>query len=47
MMQIIKPLYKALMFITLVLTTNLYSDEPVEEIVVKGKVLYSDQVTAL
>ena len=35
------------MFITLVLTTNLYSDEPVEEIVVKGKVLYSDQVTAL
>ena len=47
MMLIIKPLYKALMFITLVLTTNLYSDEPVEEIVVKGKVLYSDQVTAL
>jgi catecholate siderophore receptor len=47
MMQIIKPLYKALMFITLALTTNLYSDEPVEEIVVKGKVLYSDQVTAL
>ena len=47
MMQIIKSLYKALMFITLVLTTNLYSDEPVEEIVVKGKVLYSDQVTAL
>ena len=47
MMQIIKPLYKALMFITLVLATNLYSDEPVEEIVVKGKVLYSDQVTAL
>ena len=35
------------MFTTLVLTTNLYSDEPVEEIVVKGKVLYSDQVTAL
>ena len=26
---------------------SLYSDEPVEEIVVKGKVLYSDQVTAL
>ena len=47
MMQIIKSLYKALMFITLVLATNLYSDEPVEEIVVKGKVLYSDQVTAL
>ena len=47
MMQIIKPLYTALMFITLVLATNLYSDEPVEEIVVKGKVLYSDQVTAL
>ena len=47
MMQIIKPLYKALMSITLVLATNLYSDEPVEEIVVKGKVLYSDQVTAL
>ncbi len=47
MMQIIKALYKALVFITLVLTTNLYSDEPVEEIVVKGKVLYSDQVTAL
>ena len=47
MMQIIKALYKALMFTTLVLTTNLYSDEPVEEIVVKGKVLYSDQVTAL
>ena len=47
MMQIIKPLYKALMFTTLVLATNLYSDEPVEEIVVKGKVLYSDQVTAL
>ena len=47
MMQIIKALYKALMFITLLLTTNLYSDEPVEEIVVKGKVLYSDQVTAL
>ncbi len=46
-MQIIKALYKALMFITLLLTTNLYSDEPVEEIVVKGKVLYSDQVTAL
>ena len=35
------------MFITLVLAINLYSDEPVEEIVVKGKVLYSDQVTAL
>ena len=47
MMQIIKALYKALMFTTLILTTNLYSDEPVEEIVVKGKVLYSDQVTAL
>ena len=47
MMQIIRALYKALMFTTLVLTTNLYSDEPVEEIVVKGKVLYSDQVTAL
>ena len=47
MMQIIKALYKALMFTTLVLTTNLYADEPVEEIVVKGKVLYSDQVTAL
>ena len=46
-MQIIKALYKALMFTTLVLTTNLYADEPVEEIVVKGKVLYSDQVTAL
>ena len=47
MMQNIKALYKALMLTTLVLTTNLYSDEPVEEIVVKGKVLYSDQVTAL
>ena len=39
MMQIIKALYKALMFTTLVLTTNLYADEPVEEIIVKGKVL--------
>ena len=47
MIQIIKAFNKALMFITLVLATNLYSDEPVEEIVVKGKVLYSDQVTAL
>ncbi len=47
MMQIIKALYKALMFTTLVLSTNFYADEPVEEIVVKGKVLYSDQVTAL
>ena len=47
MIQLIKDLYKALIFTTLVLTTNLYSDEPVEEIVVKGKVLYSDQVTAL
>ena len=47
MMQIIKALYKALMFTTLVITPNLYSDEPVEEIVVKGKVRYSDQVTAL
>ena len=47
MIQIIKALYKAFIFSTLVLTTNLYADEPVEEIVVKGKVLYSDQVTAL
>ncbi len=47
MIQIIKALYKALIFTTLVLTTNLYADEPVEEILVKGKVLYSDQVTAL
>ena len=31
----------------MVLAANLYADEPVEEIVVKGKVLYSDQVTAL
>ena len=47
MIQIIKALYKAFIFSTLVLAANLYADEPVEEIVVKGKVLYSDQVTAL
>ena len=47
MIQIIKAFSKALMFAALVLTVNLHADEPVEEIVVKGKVLYSDQVKAL
>lgn len=47
MIQIIKAFNKALIFSALVLTVNLHADEPVEEIVVKGKVLYSDQVKAL
>ena len=47
MIQIIKAFNKALILAALVLTVNLHADEPVEEIVVKGKVLYSDQVKAL
>ena len=47
MIQIFKAFNKALILAALVLTVNLHADEPVEEIVVKGKVLYSDQVKAL
>ena len=47
MIQIIKAFNKILIAAALVLTVNLHADEPVEEIVVKGKVLYSDQVKAL
>tara|TARA_B100000886_G_scaffold57098_1_gene35022 strand:- start:88 stop:2160 length:2073 start_codon:yes stop_codon:yes gene_type:complete len=47
MIQIIKAFNKVLIFAALVFTVNLHADEPVEEIVVKGKVLYSDQVKAL
>ena len=47
MIQIFKAFNKILIAAALVLTVNLHADEPVEEIVVKGKVLYSDQVKAL
>ena len=35
------------LIVTLIASPILMADEPVEEIVVKGKVLYSDQVSAL
>ena len=44
MVQIIRALYKIVIISSLAFMANLYSDESVEEIVVKGKVLYSDQV---
>ena len=47
MIQIFKAFNKILIAAALVLPVNLHADEPVEEIVVKGKVLYSDQVKAL
>ena len=47
MVQIIRTLYKIVIISSLAFMANLYSDESVEEIVVKGKVLYSDQVQSL
>ena len=45
--QIIKVFYKAIIISSLALTANIFADEGVEEIVVKGKVLQSNQVSAL
>ena len=45
--MIIRTLYKTVIISSLAFMANLYSDESVEEIVVKGKVLYSDQVQSL
>ena len=39
--------FKIVIVSSLAFVANLYADENVEEIVVKGKVLYSDQVKAL
>ena len=39
--------FKVIIVSSLAFAVNLYADEDVEEIVVKGKVLYSDQVKAL
>ena len=39
--------FKVIIVSSLAFSVNLYADEDVEEIVVKGKVLYSDQVKAL
>ena len=38
---------KALIISLLTSASFLWADEPVEEVVVKGKVLYTDQVNAL
>ena len=46
MFQVTKAL-KAIIISSLVIVPSLYADDDVEEIVVKGKVLYSDQVKAL
>ena len=42
-----KALVQAILVSSIAIATTLVADEPVEEIVVKGKVLYSDQVKAL
>ncbi len=47
MVQITRTFFKAIIISSLTLSANLFADESVEEIVVKGKVLYSDQVKAL
>ena len=47
MFKITKALVKAILVSSIAIATTLVADEPVEEIVVKGKVLYSDQVKAL
>ena len=47
MVQITRTFFKAIIISALTLSANLFADESVEEIVVKGKVLYSDQVKAL
>ena len=47
MVQFIRTFTKAIVVSSLAFTVSLYADEDVEEIVVKGKVLYSDQVAAL
>lgn len=47
MFKITKALAKAILVSSIAIATTLVADEPVEEIVVKGKVLYSDQVKAL
>jgi catecholate siderophore receptor len=47
MFKITKALVKAILVSSIAIATILVADEPVEEIVVKGKVLYSDQVKAL
>ena len=47
MFIITKALVKAILVSSIAIATTLVADEPVEEIVVKGKVLYSDQVKAL
>ena len=47
MFKITKALVKAILASSIAIATTLVADEPVEEIVVKGKVLYSDQVKAL
>tara|TARA_B100000497_G_scaffold55149_1_gene63169 strand:+ start:224 stop:2296 length:2073 start_codon:yes stop_codon:yes gene_type:complete len=47
MFKITKALAKAILVSSIAIAATLVADEPVEEIVVKGKVLYSDQVKAL
>ena len=47
MFKITKALVQAILVSSIAIATTLVADEPVEEIVVKGKVLYSDQVKAL
>ena len=43
MVQFIRTFTTAIVVSSLAFTVSLYADEDVEEIVVKGKVLYSDQ----
>ena len=47
MFKITKALSKALLVYSIAIAANLSADEAVDEVVVKGKVLYSDQVKAL
>ena len=47
MFMITKALSKALLVYSIAIAANLSADEAVDEVVVKGKVLYSDQVKAL
>ena len=47
MVQFIRTFFKAIVVSSLAFTASLYADEAVVEIIVKGKVLYSDQVKAL
>ena len=47
MVRLVRTFFQGIAVSSLAFSASLYSDEAIEEIVVKGKVLYSDQVKAL